>query len=97
MDNSAEIAAEHVRHTLTTRGYPPARTARTNNHLGRTLNTAGYTVTPGPDGHGPRVEWDQQLTDDELWAKLEELRVVLGDAGIHAEWIDGEWALEADA
>lgn len=97
MDNSNEIAAEHVRHTLATRGYPPARTARTADWGGRVINTAGYTVTPATQGRGARIGWDQQLTDDELWAKLEELRNVLNDAGMHADWVEGEWALEVQA
>lgn len=95
MDNSNEIAAERVRHTLTTRGYPAARTGRTATGYGaRIIAIAGYMVTPGTPGHGPRVQWDQHLTADELWAKLEQIRVTLGDAGMRAQWVEGEWELE---
>lgn len=95
MDNSAEIAAERVRHTLTALGCPAARIGRTTTGYGaRIIAIAGYMVTAGTPGHGPRVQWDQNLTADELWAKLEEIRVALTGAGMRAEWIEGEWALE---
>lgn len=90
-------AAERVRAALAAAGFPAARIGRTTDYGRSVVAVAGYVVTEGTSGHGPRVQWDQRLTADEMAAKLEEIRDALDEAGLYAEWVEKAWELEVGA
>lgn len=87
-------AAERVRAALAAAGFPAARIGRTADHGRAPIAIAGYVVTEGTGGHGPRVQWDQRLTADDMAARLEEVRETLDAAGLHAERVEKAWELE---
>lgn len=94
---SDEIAAaERVRVALAAAGFPAARIGRTPDLSHPPIAIAGYIVTEGTTGHGPRVQWDQRLTAEDMEAKLEQIRETLNAAGLHAEWVEKAWELEVD-
>ena len=92
---SDEIAAaERVRVALAAAGFPAARIGHTPDFGRAPIAIAGYVVTEGTAGHGPRVQWDQRLTAEDMETKLEQIREALDAAGLHAEWVDKAWELE---
>lgn len=91
--NTPALDAEKVRRALAAAGYCAARVGFSSEFGTATLATSGYVVTEGDATHGPRVEWDQRLSDDEMEAKLEALSNALERAGMQVWWEEDVWAL----